>query len=312
MARKKTRKGRRPPTEAERAERRERDRALMAEAVEELRTSEGWGRWLRARRHFHKYSFRNQLLIALQRPGATRVCGFAAWLKLGYAVQKGEHGSYIWAPCRPSRRRMREWEEAGADPAKKPRTFYKLVKVWDRSQVAPLPDFPGGPAPLDPPGHPVEGDGLADRLPALVGFAEELGLEVVIEPIPGAASGYHEPATGRIVIEETGPAFSANAQVAVLIHETAHALVRHDRREDDPRLTYAEEECVVECVAFGVCASAGLDTSGASVPYVAGWGVGGEIGRYAALIDRLASRIEEAVGGPRPRSAEEGMAIAAL
>jgi antirestriction protein ArdC len=309
MARKRSR--RRPPTEAERAERRERERRLMAEAVERLRSSEGWRRWLRVRRHFHGYSLGNQLLIALQRAEATRVCGFKAWLKLGYAVQKEEHGIYIWAPCHPSRRRLRDWEEAGADPEKKPRTFFRLVKVFDRSQVAPLPDFPGGPADLDPPGQPVEGDGLAHLFAPLRDLGASIGSEVHVQRIAGEARGWYDPRTREIAVEVVGEGFSANAQVATTIHELAHALVRHDRGEDDPRLTYAEEEVVVECVAFTVCAGLGLDTSGASVPYVAGWGEGSEIERYAALIDRLARRLEEAVGEARPRSAEEEMAIAA-
>ena len=57
---------------------------------------------------------------------------------------------------------------------------------------------------------------------------------------------------------------------------------------------YLEEEVVVECVAYTVCSTLGLDTAGFSVPYLARWGEGGEIERYAALIDRLARRLEDA------------------
>jgi antirestriction protein ArdC len=74
------------------------------------------------------------------------------------------------------------------------------------------------------------------------------------------------------------------------------ALVRIDRRDDDPKLDYATEEVVVESVAYSVCASLGLDSSGSSVPYVAGWAEGVEgdpIEAYAELIDRLARRVEE-------------------
>jgi hypothetical protein len=35
------------------------------------------------------------------------------------------------------------------------------VPIFDASQVAPLPEFPGGPAPLEPPHEPIGGDGLA-------------------------------------------------------------------------------------------------------------------------------------------------------
>jgi hypothetical protein len=89
-------KTRRALSDEERAERRRADRAFAAHAVEQLRSSEGWQQWLAARRHFHAYSLANQLLIAMQKPEATRVAGFRAWLKLGYCVRKGETALRIW------------------------------------------------------------------------------------------------------------------------------------------------------------------------------------------------------------------------
>jgi antirestriction protein ArdC len=293
-----TKTKRRPSTEEERAERRAAEREQMREAVEALRTSEGWQRWLKVRRHFHNYSFHNQLMIAMQLGHATQVAGFRRWLEIGYAVRKGEHAIRIWAPCPPSKKQVKSWREAGSNPNEEPRTFFRLVPVFDASQVAPLPEFPGEPLPLELPHEPITGDGLTDRVPALVEFADSLELEVAIEPVPGAASGYHEPATGRIVVEDVGRAFSANAQVSVLVRELAHALVRIDRREEDPKLDYAAEEVVVESVAYSVCASLGLDSSGSAVPYVAGWAEraeGDPIEAYAELIDRLARRIEAVV-----------------
>ena len=59
-------------TDAEREQRRAADRAFVQQAVEQLRSTEGWQRWLTTRRHFHTYSLRNQLLIAMQR--ATSHC----------------------------------------------------------------------------------------------------------------------------------------------------------------------------------------------------------------------------------------------
>jgi antirestriction protein ArdC len=288
----------RPLSEDKRAERRAAEREQMREAVEALRTSEGWHRWLKVRRHFHTYSFHNQLMIAMQCPEATRVAGFRRWLELGYAVRKGEKAIRIWAPCPPSRKQVARWRSEGSKPDEEPRTYFRLVPVFDASQIGPLPEFPGEPMPLEPPHEPIAGDRLADRLPALVEFADSLELEVAVELIPRAAAGYHEPASGRIVLEDVGPDFSANAQVSVLVHEIAHALVRIDRRDDDPKLGYAEEEVVVESVAWSVCASLGLDSSGSAVPYVAGWADGLEgdpIESYAELIDRLARRIEQVV-----------------
>jgi len=268
----------------------------MQEAVDALRSGEGWRRWLTVRRHFHTYSFHNQLLIAHQCPEATRVAGFRAWLKLGYAVRRGERGIRIWAPCPPPKKQIAEWKQAGANPHERPPTYFNLVAVFDCSQVDPLPDFPGGPIPLNPPSESVVGDGLAYLFGPLVAFGHSLGLSVTVEPVSGAASGYLEPATDRLVIDVLSEFFSANAQVQTLVHELAHALVRHDRRPEDPKLPYFEEEVVVESVAFAVCASLGLDTSPSSIPYIAGWGERSDdepIERYAALIDRLANRLED-------------------
>ena len=293
---------RRAPAEEQRAARRAAEREQMKAAIEALQTSEGWQRWLRARRHFHTYSFHNQLLIAHQCPEATHVAGFRAWLALGYCVRKGEYAIRIWAPMPPSKKAIKAWREAGSDPEDKPKTYFRLVPVFDRSQVDPLPEHPGGPAPLEPPHEPIGGDGLERLRAPLAEFAASLGSEVSFEPIPGAAAGFHEPATGRIVVDD-GPDRSSNAEIQTLVHELAHALIRVDHRDEDPRLSYRTEEVVVESVAYSVCAGLGLDTSGDSVPYLAGWGgeeATGQIEFYAALIDRLAKRIEDAIPDPDP------------
>ncbi len=56
-----------PLTDAERAEKRAADREYTKQAIEALRTSDGWRRWLTTRASFHRYSLANQLLIAMQR-----------------------------------------------------------------------------------------------------------------------------------------------------------------------------------------------------------------------------------------------------
>src|SRR3954451_14577476 len=98
------------PTELEREARRHAELEQAREAVDALKTSDGWKRWLGLRRHFHRYSFANQLLIALQDPDATRVAGFRAWLKLGYCVRRGESALRIWVPIPPSSSAIEEWE----------------------------------------------------------------------------------------------------------------------------------------------------------------------------------------------------------
>ena len=290
---------RRPLTDAEREQRRAEDRQTAMAAVEALKSSEGWTAWLRVRRRFHAYSLANQLLIALQRPDATRVAGFRAWLELGYCVRRGEKAIRIWTPIPPSKAKIEAWRADGADPAAKPTTFFRLGPVFDRSQVEELPP-PAEPAPLDPPVEPVDGDSLAWAVPKLVELGASIGSPVTMEPLGGGIGGFYELATRRIVVDAGR---SINGQVAVLIHELAHALVRSDREEGDPTLSYAEEELVVESVAYTVCGACGLDVAGAAIPYLASWSEQAEletIERTAKLIDRLARRIEDPLLADQP------------
>jgi hypothetical protein len=116
-------------SQAERAERRRRDRERLAEAARALLSSEGWRAWLRARAMFHSYSFHNTLLIAHEagRRGftPTHVAGFRAWLRLGRCVRKGERGIAIRAPVRVKQR-----DEDGDETGER-RLFFRPVHVWD-------------------------------------------------------------------------------------------------------------------------------------------------------------------------------------
>jgi hypothetical protein len=280
-------------TDEERAERRRADREFSRQAVERLRSSEGWQTWLAVRRHFRRYSMVNQALIAGQCPDATRVAGFRAWLALGYAVQRGEQAIRIWVPILPSRKALEKWERDGADPAERPRTYFTLGPAFDRSQVAPLPP-PATPAQLDQPIHEVTGDELTPIFPRLIELAREIGFVVEVEPIDAPYNGYCDRLRRHIGIRQD---MAVNAQVKTLTHELAHALLRVEPSEEVPKLDLASEELVVESVAFTVCGALGFDTASYSIPYLALWAESADmdtIERTAGLIDRLARRIEDA------------------
>jgi antirestriction protein ArdC len=286
-------------SDEQRAERRRSDREFARRAVAQLQSSDGWSAWLTARSRFHNYSFANQLLIAMQCPEATRVAGFRAWLKLGYCVRKGERAIRIWVPAPPSRGRLARWREHGANPLEEPEVRFRLGPVFDRSQVEPLPP-PATALPLDPPITPVEGDELVGALDPLTSLAGDIGCPIAFEPMSGGRAGSFDAHAGRIAISTS---LSPNGQVKTLVHELAHALARIDRADGDPPLGYAEEELVAESVAFTVCASLGLDTAGYSIPYLASWAEAAEPGmleRPAAMIDRLARRIEAAIDAVEP------------
>ena len=164
-------------TEAQREQRRIEQRELVVASIEQLRSSDGWGAYLTARARFRSYSARNVLMILQQHPSATRVAGFRAWLDLGWCVTKGSTAIRIWAPCPPSKRQLKAWRDAGADPNDRPRTGWRLASVFAQDQVAELPP-PARPAPLQAPIAEIRGDSHADLITELVALADELGYTV--------------------------------------------------------------------------------------------------------------------------------------
>jgi hypothetical protein len=261
--------------------------------------------------HFfrHERTVRNQLLVALQDPTATYVAGFRAWLSMGYCVQRGCTSHIrVWAPCPPSKKKLQAWRDAGAVPADKPRTYFRLQAVFSQAQVEPLP-APAEPAPLQAPSAELEGDSLTWVRGPLARLAGELGYRVAYRPLERGHGGSCDPTAKVLTVNDEQ---SVNAQVSVICHELAHALVRQDRQEDDPALGYAEEELVAESVAHLATSFVGLDASAASVPYLAGWAQAAPADtfqRIAELVDRLARRLETALGArDTPTPGSEGQA----
>jgi hypothetical protein len=295
-------------TDAERAERRQADRDRLEHAARALLSSDGWQRWVKVRstNGLARYSFGNQLLIAMQRPDATYVAGFCGFLELSRCVRKGEHAIRILAPMSVRDREKRNGAGDGGalredDDPKRP--VFRAVPVFDVSQTDPLPDTE--PVPLAPPCRPIEGDTHAHLLTPLDRLARELGYRVTPRPLDGSADGWCDSNKREIVVNSGLP---ANAQVRVLVHEIAHALGvgYHDygRRR---------AEVLVDTVTYVVCGSVGLDTSDSTVPYVAGWGETGEldaIRAYAQTIDEIARRIEESIAS-RAQTAASDTSVAA-
>ncbi len=129
---------------------------------------------------FPTYSPSNVLLIAVQRPDATRVAGLRMWNSMGRRVLKGEKGIAILAPClyrgrdaEPTHDASERRDDVRESAAKELRGF-RVVHVFDFSQTDghPLPvvarELLSGAAP----------ESLWDRLAGLVegdGFTLERG-----------------------------------------------------------------------------------------------------------------------------------------
>jgi antirestriction protein ArdC len=257
--------------QAKRSEQREQ----VERAVRELLTSDGWRQWAETRAAFHRYSFGNCLLIATQAPEATQVAGFRAWQALGRQVRKGERAISIMAPMSVKRENAETGEEERA-------TFFRSVPVFDIAQTdgEPLPERPC---------EPITGNSHAAMVQPLEAFARILGYTVEYRPLEHAG-GYCDP-KAKVIVVSTNVG-SPNGHVRVLVHELAHALgvgYADYGRED--------AEVIVETAAVIVCGSLGLDTSGESIPYIAGWGEANDLAairKYAETVDTIARSIETA------------------
>lgn len=227
----------------------------LTEGVEKLTSSDEWIRYLDVQRRFHRYSFGNVLLIALQCPDATRVAGFRRWLELGRHVQRGQKGIAILAPV--VHRLKVEDEETGEKRTivSAPRAF-RVVHVFDVSQTDgdELPEIPC---------HRLEGEGAAYS--ELTTYAEGLGFGVEVGELPGETNGLCNRLTHTITVRE---GLAPAQQTKTLAHEIAHAIL-HGSDFEGPR---AQAELEAESVAYIVCAFLELDSAQYSWGYLASWG----------------------------------------
>jgi antirestriction protein ArdC len=196
---------------------------------------------------FHRYSWGNCLLIYSQRPNATHIAGFHAWLKLRRYVRKGEKGIVILAPMVGKKKSGDDLDEDAHT-----RLFgFRAAYVFDVSQTEgdPLPEF--ATAHGDP-------QAFTERLK---GFIAEKGIVLeyseAIAPAKGMSSG------GKITLL---PSLAGAEHFSVLAHETAHELLHRTERRS--RTTHTIRETEAEAVAFVVSSAIGLDSDSASSDYI--------------------------------------------
>ena len=259
----------------------------LEQGVTELFDSDHYKEYLRVMARFHRYSFNNTPLIAMQCPGATRLAGFQSWKKFGRCVKKGEKGIKVIAPT-PFKKTVEEDGEEKVIVV--PR--YKVVSTYDISQTEGKP-LPSIATPLT--GNMERYDdfmaALAQVSPVPIGFGD----------ISGSAHGYYDLKEKRIAVRE---GMSEQQTLKTLIHEVSHAKLHDfdlkappDERPDIDRQTM---ECQAEAVAFVCCERFGLDTSGYSFGYIAGWSSGRELKELRSsleIIRNTAAEIIDSVEG---------------
>jgi len=252
----------------------------LAELVAALEAgkSDALKAYLSAVAKFHRYSFSNCMLIASQRPDASRVAGFKAWRKLGRFVRKGERGIVIIAPI--VRKRL---DGEQADP--EARDGYKMAGfraayVFDIGQTdgEDLPDL--GRATGEP----------GEHLAALETFIRGRGIDLgyVDSGEIGGALGVSKGGSIRIAHGQ-----SEAERFAALAHEMAHELLH--KVEDRKNLSKAQKETEAEAVAYAVGQAAGLVNEGASADYIQLWDGSAEV--LAQILQRIRDAAAEILDG---------------
>ncbi len=256
--------------------------------VENIFTGDKYAQYLQTMSKFHRYSFNNTLLIAMQRPDATLVTGYRNWQSMGRQVKKGEKGITILAPAPIKRKREQEILDQNRKPLLdadgKPRTEevevviprFKPTTVFDISQTD---------------GEPIETLAPEELTEAVADYDLFMEAITAVSPVPirfdeiaGEAKGYYHSGDKEIVIQK---GMSESQTIKTAIHETGHARL-HDRDimekqgiEKD-RLT---KEVEAESVAYCVCSAFGVDTSEYSFPYIAGWSSNRDMKELKASMD---------------------------
>lgn len=256
--------------------------------VENIFTGDKYAQYLQTMSKFHRYSFNNTLLIAMQRPDATLVTGYRNWQSMGRQVKKGEKGITILAPAPIKRKREQEILDQNHKPLLdadgKPRTEevevviprFKPTTVFDISQTD---------------GEPIENLAPEELTEAVADYDLFMEAITAVSPVPirfdeiaGEAKGYYHSGDKEIVIQK---GMSESQTIKTAIHETGHARL-HDKDimekqgiEKD-RLT---KEVEAESVAYCVCSAFGVDTSEYSFPYIAGWSSNRDMKELKASMD---------------------------
>ena len=275
----------------------------LEQGITELFDSERYKEYLKVMSKFHNYSFRNTVLIAMQKPDASLVAGFSAWKNnFGRNVMKGQKGIKIIAPS-PFKIRQ-EVEKIDPHTQKpiigkdgKPVTeekeikipAYKVVSVFDVSQTEgkELPDIA-----VD------ELTGDVDRYKDFFAALEKTSpVPIAFENIEGGSHGYYHLEDKRIAINE---GMSELQTLKTAIHEIAHAKL-HDidlnapKDEQQPHVDRRTREVEAESVAYTVCQHYGLDTSDYSFGYVAGWSSGRELSELKSSLETIRSAAAEII-----------------
>ena len=262
----------------------------LESGVSDFFTSEKYGEYLKTMTKFHRYSFNNTLLIAMQRPEATLVTGYRNWQSMGRQVKKGEKGITILAPAPKKQKKaqalydqnqMPVLDEQGNQKYEEVEVViprFKATTVFDIDQTE---------------GEPIQTIAPEELTEAVQDF--DLFMQVItdISPVPirfdeieGSAKGYYDNANKEIVIRK---GMSESQTIKTAIHECGHAML-HDRDlmlASGIKKDRETKEVEAESVAYSVCSAFQIETSDYSFPYIAGWSSGRDMKELRSSMDTI-------------------------
>jgi len=258
-------------------------------AVVDLADSDAWRRMLDVAGRFHRYSWRNQVLLAMQAEDRgirlTRVAGFNRWKELGRAVRRAESGLAILAPLK----RRLSGEEAAKLAAEGKQAYdsegrpamvvrgFRIEYVWDQSQTEPIEGAEQLAGPRSWISQHGDGpEGLWDAIWILI-EAEGYAIEHR-PPVGGDGSAHGWSDHDRRIVWIRSDVDEAE-QIRVAIHELAHVRADHNGRD----ISRAQGETEADSIAHVVATWAGLDICASSVDYITGWSGGDSDVLEAAL-----------------------------
>ncbi len=279
----------------------------LQQGVTDIFTSEKFADYLKTMSKFHNYSLNNTILIAAQKPNATRVAGFNKWKNtFKRNVKRGEKGIKILAPTIYKSKTTEKvldpvtqapmLDHQGQEMTKEvtvERPSFTVTHVFDVSQTEgePLPSLSQNIY------------GKVENFQEIVSVIEKTSpVPVEYQPLKESMDGYFSPQEQKIVVDS---GLSEKQMVLALVHEITHAklhdsskvveqqhLPENERVKPKDRQT---EEVEAESVAFAVCSYFGIETGENSFGYIASWGKNQEMETLKACLSTIKETASELI-----------------
>lgn len=231
--------------------------------------------------NLNQYSFRNQILIMIQKPDAKCVNGMSAWNYFKRSIKKGEKGLKIIAPTKYYSEEEQQHENGEIETVKTERLGYKIAYVFDVSQTDGE--------------HEIR---LFESTEELVREEFESLREVLELSVKDykfvytsdLQNGVDGTCNHKDKVIKVRDGMTTEKTLTTLIHEIAHAIAEERTQDSFKGLTKKEvtqiKEIEAESVALVVSNRLGLHTQDFNLAYIAGW-ADGDIEKFRYNLDTI-------------------------